>query len=305
MEQVYLKPRKQYSGHRPISSNVIWVLACGALAVTGYFYGLHNGSTGAVIPSNLSSGSRAPAQANDTLPLGPGVGENTAPGDLLARARLENELLYTDLQSFVCSEHMDRYQSHLNGEKSRQIDTVNAQVSFENGVENYSDVRQNNRPRPALSSIPGAWSEGEFGTLLRQTRALLSSQPISVQASTDLDGSPAAMYSFDVAGQESPWELAIASKGYRVPFRTNVWVAKTSGQIMKIARVSTAIPPDSGISEIQWSVMLKPVDLDGNKWLLPSSGEYSVLYENTKHREWNTISFSDYRRYASHSVIHF
>lgn len=305
MEQVYLKSRRRYSNDRPMSSNVVWLLVCGTLAVTGYFYGLHKGSTSAALTANLHTAARIPAQANDTLPIAPSIGGNAAPGDLLARAQLENELLYTDLQSFVCNEHMDRYQSHLDGDKSRQIDTVNAQVSFENGVENYSDVRQNNRLRPALSSIPGAWSEGEFGTLLRQTRALLSNQPISVQSNTDFEGVPAAIYTFDVAGQDSPWELAVASRQYRVPFRTNVWVSKSSGEIMKIARTTTAIPPESGISEIQWSVVLKPVDLDGAKWLLPSSGEYAVLYQNSKHREWNAITFSDYRRYASQSVIHF
>lgn len=311
MEQSYLQSRRRSSQHRPISPNIIWLLVCGTLAATGYFYGFHQGARSGAFSITPSAGSRSPSQANDTLPVAPGIGDNTtpgrpaAPGDLLARAKLENELLYTDLQSFICNEHMDRFQSRLNGDKSHEVDTVSAQVSFENGAENYTDIRQNDRSRPTLSSLPGAWSEGEFGTLLRQTRALLSTQPISVQETSELDNTPATVYSFDVPGDESPWELVVASKQYRLPFRTNVWVEKATGAIMKIARTTSAIPPASGISEIQWSVVLKPVDLDGKTWLLPSTGEYSVLYQNTNHREWNTISFSNYHRYASQSVIHF
>ncbi len=252
-------------------------------------------------------GVRSPgaSEAENGLPVAPAFSENQAPGDLLARAQLENELVYTDLKSFICNEEMERYQAHLNGQNPHRIDTVYAKLSFENGVENYTDVRENNRDRPSLSSIPGAWSEGEFGTLLRQTRALLATQPISQQMETTLNGAPAMIYSFQVPGQDSPWDLTVSSQQYRVPFETKVWVSKSSGEILQIARTSTAIPPDSGISEIQWSVALKPVDLDGKAYLLPSTGEYSVLYARTNHREWNVINFSDYHRYTSRSVIHF
>lgn len=278
-------------------------MVCCALFFTGYFYGFQKGGHGITPLSRL--GSHGSSEADNSLPVAPAFTENSAPGDLLARAQLENELLYTDLKSFICSEQMERYQAHMNGENPHRIDTVNAKLSFENGVENYTDVRQNSRERPNLSSIPGAWSEGEFGTLLRQTRALLATQPISAGSEATLGGAPAAVYSFQVSGAESPWDLTVSSQQYRVPFETKVWVSKSSGQIMQIARTSTAMPPDSGISQIEWSVALKPVNLEGKAWLLPSTGQYSVLYARTNHREWNVIQFSDYHRYTSRSVIHF
>lgn len=281
------------------------VAALGALFLTGYFFGLNKGGGGLASLTNSGEQTAAPTRADNGLPVAPPFGENSAPQDLLARAKLENELLYTDLQSFVCSEQMERYQGHLNAENPHKIDTVMAQVSFENGVENYTDIHENSRARASLSSIPGAWSEGEFGTLLRQTRALLATQPVSVQTSADLNGVQAAIYSFEIPGNDSPWELAVGGQQYRVPFRTDVWVSKSSGQIMKISRKSLAMPPDTGISEIQWSVMLQPVDMEGRSWLLPKTGEYSVSYARSNHREWNLINFSDYHRYASRSVIHF
>ena len=305
MDLAYAESRRREEEGWSFPPAGIRILVCCGLLLGGYFYGVHRGSSLAVPGGYPGVGSSTPAQADNALPVAPSFGEKSAPGDLLARAQLENELLYTDLQSFVCSEHMDRYRGRLNGDNPHRIDTVNAQISFENGVENYSGIVQNGRQRAALTNLTGAWSEGEFGTLLRQTRALLSTQAVASATNADLNGTPAALYSVEVSGKDSPWDLTLNSQQYRVPFVTRVWVSKSSGQILQIARTSTAMPPDSGISEIQWSVNLKPVELEGKTWLLPNTGEYSVLYAQSNRREWNTIDFSDYHRYASRSVIHF
>lgn len=277
------------------------VLALALVGAVGY-YALHNRGHSGPLVAEIGSHTVAKSES----PLGVVAPENSTTGrDLLARAQLENELLYADLQSFVCDEHIDRYKGRLNGETSRQIDTVTARVSFENGVEHYTDVHQNNRERPALSSLPGAWSEGEFGTLLRQTHALLGTQPVTLKADGELDGAPAAVYTIEVSQQDSPWELVISGTSYKIPFRTDVWVSKETGRILKIERTSTGIPSGMGISELRWSVTLDPVDLEGKTWLLPKTGEYEVQYADARRREWNVMSFSGYHRYGSRVVLHF
>jgi hypothetical protein len=260
------------------------------------------------ITQNKAGAGRS-SSAGVELPVAPPpAGTTSSPlsgGDLMARVQIENELRYTDLQSFVCSEHMERFRARLNGENARQIDSVSAQVSFENGMENYSGIQQGNRQRASMSDIPGAWSEGEFGTLLRQTRTLLASEPLTQQAAADENGKPAVLFSLNVSGDESPWQLTVDSKKYRLPFRTDVLVDQATGRILVIKRTSTAMPPSLGISEIQWSVNLKPAQLDGREWLLPASGEYSILYQKTNRREWNQITFADYHHYTASSVMHF
>ncbi len=193
----------------------------------------------------------------------------------------------------------------LSDKHSLRIDTVDAHVSFEKGVENYTAIQQNNRERMSLASISGAWSEGEFGTLLRQTRTLLTTQSATLQTSLNINGVSAIAYRIEVNSEDSPWALSVGAESYRVPFRTDVSVERATGQILQIERTLTAMPPRFGISEIQWSVVLKPVQMDGKIWLLPGTGKYSVLYQRSNHREWNVISFSDYHRYAATSVIHF
>lgn len=225
--------------------------------------------------------------------------------DVLNKARTANENLYSNLQSFVCHERIERFQGRLNAETGRPIDIVSADLSFENGVEHYSDVRQNTRPRGSLSNLAGAWSEGEFGTLLLQTETLLQTQPISFQAFATLGDTPTAVYRFEVPQDVSPWDLEVGGRHYRLPFRTDVWISTATGEIVKIARTSRAIAPEIRISGLEWKVTLEPVEINDKQWLLPKTGEYSVLYDQSNRREWNLMNFSNYRRYGSEVALRF
>jgi len=231
--------------------------------------------------------------------------ELAAQSQLLEKSRLANNDLYANLKSFVCQEEMQRFKGDTRGLKSRSIDRVSANLSFENGVERYYDIRQNARSLESISALSGAWSEGEFGTLLQQTAQLLESQPVSFIDSTTLAGNAAAIYRFSVAENESPWDLEVSSKHYRIPFTTDVWVSAATGEILKITRKSISIPEETRISEIDWDVTLAAVDLNGKTWRLPTAAGYSVSYAESKRREWNQMSFSGYHRYGSESSLRF
>src|SRR4051794_24913761 len=116
---------------------------------------------------------------------------------LLTRVRDVNFSLYSDLRSFVCREQILRFRGDLDGSRGRQLDTVEANLSFENGIEQYVDIVQNGERRPEMSSLGGAWSVGEFGTLLRQTEQLLGTQNVSFVGYSRIGDTPTATFSFD------------------------------------------------------------------------------------------------------------
>jgi hypothetical protein len=231
--------------------------------------------------------------------------ERTTQNDLLEKSRLANDDLYANLKSFVCQEEIQRFKGDLQGSKARPIDRVSANLSFENGVERYYDIRQNTRSLQSISALSGAWSEGEFGTLLQQTAQLLESQSVTFVESSTLAGNAAAIYRFTVTEDESPWDLEVSSKHYRIPFTTDVWISAATGEILKITRKSTSIPEETRISAIDWDVTLDAVDLNGTTWRLPTAAAYSVSYGELKRREWNQMSFSGYHRYGSETFLRF
>lgn len=211
--------------------------------------------------------------------------------------RAANDDLYSSLQSFICDEQIERYRGRFNGDSPREVDAIAAKLSFENGIEHYTDIFQKGKRRTSLSSLIGAWSQGEFGTLLLQTEKLFETQAVEFREYSELNGRPVAVYTFGVKEQESPWDLEVSGKHYRVPFKTEVSVARDSGQIVRIARTSENLPPGMRISAIQWGVTLEEVELGGQKYLLPRSGDYMVLYEQSDRRDWNVMNFSNYHRY--------
>jgi hypothetical protein len=216
-----------------------------------------------------------------------------------------NDGLYGQLQSFVCSERIERFAARKKSDSGRRLDTLNAEVSFENGHEHYSKVKRQDQQLASLSSVAGAWSEGEFGTLLRQTETLLRSEDVRFEGEGEMSGAPVSRLYFDVSEKDSPWDLEVAARHYRVPFRAHVWVDKSSGQILKIARKSLGTVGDTRIAGLEWTVTLAPVELNGKNWLLPKQGEYSVEYANSGRREWNELSFSNYHRYGSEVSLRF
>jgi hypothetical protein len=249
------------------------------------------------MPSDSSSDAeRAPGTLIQSQP------EHTR---LLSKARAANGDLYSTLKSFVCREEIERYKEDLKRSRTRFVDHISTNLSFENGVERYNDVRQNERSKASLPEIMGAWSEGEFGTLLQQTGKLLEIQPVSFIAFDTLNGAQTAIYRFVVPEKDSPWDLTVGQQHYKIPFTTDVWISVESGAILKIVRKSISVSPETRISGIDWNVSLAAIDLTGTTWLLPATAGYSVSYAETKRREYNQMSFSNYHHYASESVVRY
>lgn len=225
--------------------------------------------------------------------------------ELLRRAQAANEDLYASLHSFVCDESISRTRENLKQTKIRKLDLLTTRVSFENGQELYSDVRQNSSTRADLSAAGGAWSEGEFGTLLRQTQQLLKTQQVTFERLGERDGTPVAYVTFEVSREDSPWVLVVDGRSYKVPFRTEVALEQANGHILSVQRDATEIPSNLFISEIQWSVEMRPTNLAGADWLLPAEGEYAVSYVDSNQRDRNRMTFGNYRRYGSEVALRF
>jgi hypothetical protein len=224
---------------------------------------------------------------------------------ILELARSVNQNTPALLKSFVCEEQISRFFGQLHGPQALSLDKVTAKISYERGIEDYSDIYQNGERRPSLSSLSGAWSQGEFGTLLLQTQKLLTTEHVHFEDFAQVEGQEAALFRFDVASEDSPWDFVVAGKHYSLAFRTYLWVDVKTGEILKIERKSFNMAPETKINEIQWNIELKHMDLTGQVWLLPSNGVYSVSYAESQHREWNQFSFTGYRKYGAEAAIRF
>ena len=209
------------------------------------------------------------------------------------------------LPSFVCTELIERYKGYLDGTAQKRIDRLTANVSFEVGAEQYTNVRRNGRPTKSILHLRGAWSQGEFGTLLTQSVTLLRGNRAVLTRKEVLNAKAMTVYSFFVSDTESPWVLEVAGSRQPLSFWTELWTSEKTGVIEKVERRSQNAVLDNGISEIRWSVTLAPMEMNGTRRLLPSMAEYAVAYASDGRLERNAIRFSGYKRYGSEAKIQF
>jgi len=283
---------------KAISTVWLYVCLCTSLSVTPLMAAAGGAAAGADVPTNVRTTDETSRQLNASV-----VARNDI--QILEHARAANDDVYASLQSFVCNEEINRFKGSFNGQTAHALDTVTAKLSFERGVEQYTNVKQNSTSKSGMSSLTGAWSEGEFGTLLLQTQQLLSTQKVDFESFAEFKGEHAAVYHFDVAEDESPWDLSVGGRHYRLPFKTTVWISVNTGEILRIERATNAIAPETHISGIQWGITLDHVALNGKAWLLPATGTYAVMYGESRHREWNQISFTEYKRYGAEASLKF
>ena len=239
--------------------------------------------------------------AVSSTPESDGEGGSTLP----ARVREKADRSYADLVNFTCRERIERFKGKLGSSAEQRMDVITSSVVLENGEERYVDIRQNNRILKRISDVKGAWSEGEFCTLLREATKIPSVNEGRFAAPRALNGKLAFIYMSDFDTINSPWDIRLGSKHYTIPFRGEVWIDPASAEVLRITRRATSMPDATHIAEVNWSVDFAHTVLDGREFLLPGSGRYDVSYANSYRHEWNTIYFSDYHRYGVEVAVHF
>lgn len=228
-----------------------------------------------------------------------------AGNDLLAKARDAAARMFNEVENVVCREEVKRFKSARGGPE-RQLDVIQTQVAVENGAERYSAVLQNKRKRNRMSDIGGAWSEGEYATFLAEARVVLSSNRfIHTAYLTNLNGTPAAVFPFEMNETETSWDFRVSSHHYALPFQGELWISSDTGEVLRIRRFSNQVSPETGIAEVDWTVDFASVPIGGRTLSLPSKALYSVTYLRNQNRSWNAMSFSSYQRYGSDAVIRY
>ena len=242
------------------------------------------------------------------IPRAPGpiiqAGESNLGDAFLVNARQVNQALYHSLVSFVCQERIDRYTGPTNANHERHRDTITLTLSVQDGTEQYSNLRRKGRLLGDFFKLGGAWSQGEFISMLRYTEEALASQGLTLKGEEEIQGKTTLVYDF-LPAAESKHFLRVDGQQYIVPFVTRVWIDEDSSQILRIAETSTELPTGLGIAQVRWKVSLNQVSVDGTQWLLPSTAEYSVDYFDSKVNRCNIITFSDYHRYTAKTSIRF
>jgi hypothetical protein len=256
-----------------------------------------------------------PAAAPHTLPpsIRRGDDEDAIPvmtrsGDQLIRKATDAALDFTEgLPAYVCQEMMSRFESDSHPANWHALDVVSMNVVYENGKEDYRDLAVNGRPtKKPIEEVGGAWSTGEFGSVLIDLFSPATNADFRFQRDTRISGMNTRLYDFNVKRENSHWNIHMGSQGYSPAYKGSVWIDPQTGRVLRIEMEAYGFPESFPTDHVESATDYQYIRLgDAKQYLLPVHAETLSCQRGTNMCSRNTIDFRNYHKYSGESTITF
>lgn len=229
------------------------------------------------------------------------------PDPVIEKAR-EMALSFTKtLPNYYCRQLMTRFVNTSHQVNWQPQDVVSAEVIFENHRERYRNIAINGKPtKRSMQELPGAWSTGEFGTVLADLFSPGTAAEFFFLKEDQAAGRLALVYDFAVERQGSHWHIQAASQSIVPAYRGALWIDKKSHQVLRIEMQAKGLPSEFPFDKVESAVDYQYVRLGGeSQFLLPVHAESLICQRGTNLCSRNLIDFRNYHKYTSESTIIF
>ena len=234
----------------------------------------------------------------------------TVPADngrnaLIEKAREASEEFLTGLPNYVCQQFTTRYVSEGHKADWHALDVVSADVVYEKGKESYRNIAINGKAAKKNIEETGAWSTGEFGTVLADIFSPATAAEFKYAGNRSILRRPAALYDFSVDHPHSHWKISVPGQAIMPAFRGSVWISKDNGRVLRIEMQAVKIPVEFPDDTTEMAVDYDYASLGTDKYLLPVKAEILSCQRGTTTCQRNVIEFRNYHKYAGESTITF
>lgn len=261
-------------------------------------------------PVAATAAAAAPAAAPATndrepeAPAQPARADETDP--VIEKARAATESYAGQLPNYVCTEYMARFYSSARPANWQPLDVVSTELVYENGQENYRKVSVNGKEvHKKLEEIGGAWSTGEFASVLRDLFSRSTAAEFHQRRQSTAAGQPARIYNFYVDRPHSHWEVHVPSQMLRPAFKGEVWISPSTGHVLRIEIQARSLPEEFPLDTVESAVDYEYVSIGGNKFLLPAHAETLSCHRGTPDCSRNVIDFRNYHKFNADSSVTF
>jgi hypothetical protein len=215
---------------------------------------------------------------------------------LIDRARDAAFEFADKLPNYICDEVMSRFSQR--GQEKMPLDTVSAEILYQNGQETYRNVKINDRSTDqGLDEIAGSSSTGEFASTLLalfhpDTDATFRSGGLS-----SISGVSAQVYDFQVRNETSHWVLHAGSQTVNAAYSGSVWIDPKTARVLRIEMQARNLPSGFPMDWVESSVEYSYVTIDGMSFLLPTRAESLGCERGSKVCRHNVIYFRNYHEF--------
>jgi hypothetical protein len=227
--------------------------------------------------------------------------------DSLIRRAADAALDFSEtLPNYVCREVISRFQNTDRDADWRLLDTVEADLVYEDGLENYRDIAVNGRRVNKMEEVGDAWSTGEFGTVLRHLFATDTMTEFQLLETSRIAGVDAREYSFTVKQDLSMWNVRVESRSYHPAYSGRIWIDPSTARALRIEMEATAFPADFPVDRVETTTDYEYVRLSGTtRYLLPVRASMLGCQRGTLTCFRNNIDFRNYRKFEAESKIQY
>jgi VWFA-related protein len=224
------------------------------------------------------------------------------------------------LPNIICNREMkrnwtdySRFKGAHFGEK--KSDVVTAQVSYRDGQEYYDNVRLDGQPvateSPLLppSSLPGAWSVGEFSTILAGAFLPSAKAEFRFEKETKLGSTRALIFTVHVEESNNRSYLLFADdKTWFPEYRGQLWIDQSSFQLLRLRR-ETAYMRHYPIRQVKTTIDYANVPLgDGTNAILPVHSEVMTcapppVGSNSNDCSRSAVQFTNWQKFRATTSI--
>ena len=221
--------------------------------------------------------------------------------DHIEKAR-EQALKFTaTLPNFICRQIVARYQSlDMNPRDWDALDIVEADLVFFEGEEDYQNIKVGyKKVDKPMDEIGGAWSTGEYGTVLRNLFEPWTLTEFRYRGMQMVSGRVGRRYEFSVERERSQWEARVASQSYLPAYRGTIAIDEKTHRTLRIEMQAKHFP----LNSVEMTVEYGLVRIGGQYHLLPVHSEIIACDRYTSMCSMNKIDFRNYRQFSSESTI--
>ena len=210
------------------------------------------------------------------------------------------------LPNYICQEVATRYGSATRVPSWNVLDVVTADLVFDEGKESYRNLTINNKPSQKPPEESGAWSTGEFGTILAALFSPGTHASFKYAQDDTVAHLASSVYDFSVERLRSAWSVHTAGQYILSAYKGSVWIDKQSGHTLRIEMQAKTIPQEFPLVSIESAVDYEYISLGGpEKFLLPVHAETLSCSRGSNDCGRNVIEFRNYHKFTGESIIKF
>ena len=224
----------------------------------------------------------------------------------IEKARTVASTFVEGLPNYVCQELTTRYASETRVPSWNVIDVVAAEVVYENGKESYRNLTINGKATKKPPEESGAWSTGEFGTILANLFSPGTDAAFKYAQDDTIAHLAASVYDFQVVRPRSSWKIWVPGQYILPAYKGSVWIDKQTANALRIEMQAKDIPEEFPRISVETAVDFEYITLGTpEKFLLPVHAEVLSCARGSNECDRNVIEFRNYHKFTGESIIKF